>query len=49
MRKVLLLLCVLSSTSAAQQSPGVAVLERMRKAYEGRWYNTLTFVQRTIT
>jgi hypothetical protein len=26
---------------------GVAVLEQMRSAYEGRWYRTLTFVQRT--
>jgi hypothetical protein len=32
----------------AQASPGVAVIERMRRAYEGKWYNTLTFVQRTI-
>lgn len=28
--------------------PGVAALERMKSAYEGKWYNTLTFVQRTI-
>lgn len=49
MRKVLVLLCFVASSAAAQESPGVAVLERMRKAYEGKWYNTLTFVQRTIT
>lgn len=27
---------------------GMATLERMRRAYDGVWYNTLTFVQRTI-
>jgi hypothetical protein len=32
----------------ANALPGVAVLERMRKAYDGKWYNTLTFIQRTI-
>jgi hypothetical protein len=32
----------------ADSRPGAAVLERMRRAYEGKWYNTLTFVQRTI-
>jgi hypothetical protein len=36
----------LSAQSSAL--PGVAVLERMRKAYDGKWYKTLTFVQRTI-
>ena len=28
--------------------PGVAALERMKRTYEGKWYRTLTFVQRTI-
>lgn len=32
----------------ANALPGVTVLERMRKAYDGKWYNTLTFIQRTI-
>lgn len=38
------------ATLTAQDSalPGVAVLERMRQAYDGKWYNTLTFIQRTI-
>lgn len=49
MRATFLALIALATTASAQQSPGVAVLERMRKAYEGKWYNTLTFVQRTIT
>jgi hypothetical protein len=30
------------------QDPGARILERMRAAYDGKWYNTLTFVQRTI-
>ncbi|MDQ8164910.1 MAG: hypothetical protein P3A28_04015 [Gemmatimonadota bacterium] len=53
MRKTILALIVSASAGsvslAAQESPGVAILERMRKAYDGKWYNTLTFVQRTIT
>lgn len=34
---------------AAQTAPktGAEVLERMRQAYEGKWYHTLTFVQKT--
>jgi hypothetical protein len=38
------------ATVAAQRTalPGAEVLERMRKAYDGKWYNTLTFIQRTI-
>ena len=35
-------------TSAGIAQPGVAILEGMRRMYEGKWYNTLTFVQRTI-
>lgn len=46
------LLTVLSLTGSAilsAQTPrdGAAVLERMRAAYDGRWYHTLTFVQKT--
>ena len=37
------------STTLASQTPrdGAAVLERMRAAYAGKWYHTLTFVQKT--
>lgn len=34
--------------AGAQSMGGTAILERMRRAYDGQWYNTLTFVQRTI-
>ena len=33
--------------SASPQQPGTKVLERMRAAYAGKWYHTLTFVQQT--
>ena len=33
--------------SAQQPRDGAAVLERMRAAYDGQWYHTLTFVQKT--
>lgn len=41
-----------SSTAAAtpaapSPTSGIAVLERMRAAYAGSWYHTLTFVQKT--
>lgn len=49
MRVTFLACLVFAASASAQPSPGVAVLEQMRKAYEGKWYNTLTFVQRTIT
>ena len=49
MRVTFIAFVVLAATASAQPAPGVAVLERMRKAYDGKWYNTLTFVQRTIT
>jgi hypothetical protein len=44
------LLCAPAALSA--QSPpvpanGTAVLERMRAAYDGKWYHTLTFAQKT--
>ena len=37
----------LTATAQAQVSPGRAVLERMHAAYAGKWYRTLTFVQKT--
>ena len=37
----------LSATAPSQASPGRAVLERMRAAYAGKWYRSLTFVQKT--
>jgi hypothetical protein len=41
---------VLSAASVAAQVPddGRAVLRRMHAAYDGKWYRTLTFVQRTV-
>lgn len=33
---------------ATQPSPGSAVLQRMHDRYTGKWYHTLTFVQRTV-
>ena len=40
---------VANSPTVTSQTPrdGAAVLERMRAAYAGKWYNTLTFVQKT--
>lgn len=37
--------------ASAQDVPkdGAAVLERMRAAYDGKWYKTLTFAQKTTT
>ena len=35
------------SIAAAQGAPGRAVLEKMHAAYAGKWYTTLTFVQKT--
>lgn len=32
---------------AQQPKDGTAVLERMRAAYDGKWYHTLTFIQKT--
>src|SRR4051812_18824448 len=37
----------LSATAPAQASPGRAVLEKMHAAYAGKWYHSLTFVQKT--
>ena len=40
---------VLASTAGAQSTPksGTEVLQRMHDAYAGKWYRTLTFVQKT--
>lgn len=52
-RKITALLCVLAcaitSLSAHQSTPtsGRDVVERMRAAYAGKWFKTLTFVQET--
>ncbi|MES2523840.1 MAG: hypothetical protein V4617_14130 [Gemmatimonadota bacterium] len=35
-------------TAAAIPASGADVLERMRSAFDGKWYKTLTFVQTTI-
>jgi len=47
-----LLIVGLSSAADAQRPPaaptGVQVLERMRAAYDGAWYPTLTFIQKTV-
>jgi hypothetical protein len=44
------LMMVIAASAAAQSLPadGRAVIQRMRDRYDGRWYGTLTFVQRTI-
>jgi hypothetical protein len=44
-----LVLSVASSVSLVAQTPrdGNAVLERMKTAYDGKWYHTLTFGQKT--
>jgi hypothetical protein len=36
------------SLCAQQPADGRAVLQQMRSAYDGKWYHTLTFVQRTV-
>jgi hypothetical protein len=36
-----------AAPTQAQASPGRAVLEKMHVAYAGKWYRTLTFVQKT--
>jgi hypothetical protein len=42
-------LALVPAAAPAQAGPdGLAVLRRMRSAYDGKWYPTLTFVQRTI-
>lgn len=51
MRNVILLAGVmLANAGVAGQAPndGRAVLRQMHAAYDGKWYRTLTFVQRTV-
>jgi hypothetical protein len=40
-------LAVVPTFAHGQASPGRAVLEKMHAAYAGKWYRTLTFVQKT--
>src|SRR5262245_29727579 len=40
---------VTPALAAQQPKDGTAVLERMRAAYAGKWYHTLTFTQKTTT
>ena len=40
-------LAAVPALAHGQASPGRAVLERMHAAYAGKWYRTLTFVQKT--
>lgn len=48
-RLAALVICVLTPPVAAQSTPktGTEVLQRMHDAYAGKWYKTLTFVQKT--
>ncbi len=49
MRPALALLASLFALdAAAQPAPGIAAVERMRRTYDGTWYQTLTFIQQTI-
>jgi hypothetical protein len=50
MKKLLFVLALSAASAGAQavEDPGVQILARMKRAYDGKWYNTLTFVQRTI-
>src|SRR6476620_5335212 len=41
------LLCAPSVLAGQTPANGTAVLEGMRAAYEGKWYHTLTFAQKT--
>src|SRR5437868_5934786 len=50
--RFLAVLAVLPFIASAQDTPpktGAEVLERMRAAYDGKWYHTLTFAQKTTT
>ena len=40
--------CSLALSAQTVTAPHTEILERMRRAYEGKWYSTLTFTQRTI-
>src|SRR5690348_7703532 len=46
---VLFALASMASLASAQSTPksGEEVLQRMHDAYAGKWYRTLTFVQKT--
>lgn len=46
-----LALLTVAAASSAQSAPatGVALFEQMHQAYQGKWYSTLTFVQKTTT
>lgn len=49
--RLALALVLFAASRAPAQSPvppGRALLQRMHAAYDGKWYRTLTFVQRTI-
>jgi len=52
-RLIAALALVSAPSILAGQTPlptnGTAVLERMRAAYDGKWYHTLTFAQKTTT
>lgn len=37
----------LSAAAQSQASPGRAILEKMQSTYAGKWYRSLTFVQKT--
>ncbi len=41
----------IAAASRAQGAPatGIALFEQMRQAYQGKWYSTVTFVQKTTT
>jgi hypothetical protein len=43
----IVLFAVVPATLVAQPSPGRVALERMHAAYAGKWYKTLTFMQKT--
>ena len=45
--RLTLLLLAAATAHAQQPKNGAELLERMRAAYEGKWYHSLTFVQKT--
>ncbi|HYV95985.1 MAG TPA: hypothetical protein VE967_00870 [Gemmatimonadaceae bacterium] len=46
--KRLIPLLLIAQVAHAQPPAGAILLNRMHNAYSGKWYHTLTFVQRTI-
>jgi hypothetical protein len=40
-------LAAVASSAPAQTSPGRAILEKMNATYAGKWYHSLTFMQKT--